>query len=62
MAGTPKADALPDPGTAARLPYAMHPRDDEDADSFEDEGPPDSEALQTEAEVTCPHCREAMSI
>ncbi|MGH7644704.1 MAG: CPXCG motif-containing cysteine-rich protein [Gemmatimonadales bacterium] len=45
----------------------MHPLDadqsrDDDAESFEDEGAPDAAALQTEAEVTCPHCGETMSI
>ena len=54
------------PGTATRLPLAMPPdhdpvRDD-DADSFEEGQEESAAALETEADVTCPHCGEAMTI
>lgn len=39
-----------------------HDQARDDDDSFEDGGPPDSAALETEAEVTCPHCGETMGI
>ncbi len=35
---------------------------DDDADSLESDGAPDSAALETEADVTCPHCGQTMSI
>ena len=55
------------PRTDARLPRAMPPpghdpvRDD-DADSFEEGEEEDAAALETEADVTCPHCGETMTI
>ncbi len=35
---------------------------DDDADSLEDGGQPGPPALETEADVTCPHCGETMTI
>jgi len=45
----------------------MHPPDDDhrlghEADFFEDHGQTDAAALETEADVTCPHCGETMTI
>ena len=55
------------PRTAARLPRAMPPPDhdpvrDDDADSFEEGEEEDAAALETEADVTCPHCGKTMTI
>src|SRR5207249_727024 len=55
------------PRTAARLPRAMPPPDhdpvrDDDADSLEEGEEEDAAALETEADVTCPHCGETMTI
>ncbi|HEU5262814.1 MAG TPA: CPXCG motif-containing cysteine-rich protein [Gemmatimonadales bacterium] len=33
-----------------------------DSESFEDAGPGDAAAFDTEADVTCPHCGETMSV
>src|SRR3989454_11519766 len=35
---------------------------DDDADSFEEGEEEDASALETEADVTCPHCGETMTI
>jgi len=43
---TPNSDDLPD----------------HDAEAFEDDGPTGAAALETEADVTCPHCGETMTI
>src|SRR2546422_10482013 len=55
------------PRTVARLPRAMPPPDhdpvrDDDADSLEEGEEEDAAALETEADVTCPHCGETMTI
>src|SRR2546427_11676448 len=59
--------APPPPRTAARLPRAMPPPDhdpvrDDDSDSLEEGQEEDAAALETEADVTCPHCGETMTI
>src|SRR2546430_6519999 len=38
------------------------PVPDDDADSFEEGEEEDAAALETEADVTCPHCGETMTI
>src|SRR6267378_363313 len=53
---------LPNP-----LPLAMPPSDhdpvrDDDADSLEEGEEDSAAALETEADVTCPHCGETMTI